>query len=211
MKTFAEFIKQKYFEQSTVGTEFVDETQIDSAYQKSKFAVKLVQLYDQMTGQKLLTNISTIATLNQGVYGLYNSAENKKVIGPNISNKVKMIFGDEVVQSNKLDKIPNAVIKQYAPDVDLSQIKPSDVIHINIQKHIAAHGDTLETVLEIASTIVHECTHELELQTTGRTNEVGPVAASHKFLDWTKKNWTTIIERIPALAQLPKKGSEFGV
>ena len=35
MKTFAEFIKQKYFEQSTVGTEFVDETQIDSAYHKS--------------------------------------------------------------------------------------------------------------------------------------------------------------------------------
>lgn len=211
MKTFAEFIKKKYFEQNTVGTELVDETQIDSAYQKSKYAVKLVQLYDQMTGQKLLTNISTIATLNQGVYGLYNSAENKKVIGPNVSNKVRMIFGDEVIQSNKLDKIPNAIIKQYIPDVDLNKIKPSDVIRINIQKHMAAHGDTLETVLEIASTIVHECTHELELQTTGRTSEVGPVAASQRFLDWTKKNWNTIVGRIPDLARIPKKGSEFGV
>jgi hypothetical protein len=211
MRTFAEFIKQKYFEQNTVGTELVDETQIDSAYQKSKYAVKLVQLYDQMTGQKLLTNISTIATLNQGVYGLYNSAENKKVIGTNVLNKVKMIFGDEVIQSNKLDKIPNAIIKQYIPDVDLNQIKPSDVIRINIQKHMAAHGDTLETVLEIASTIVHECTHELELQTTGRTSEVGPVAASQRFLDWTKKNWNTIVGRIPDLARIPKKGSEFGV
>lgn len=211
MRTFAEFIKQKYFEQNTVGTELVDETQIDSAYQKSKYAVKLVQLYDQMTGQKLLTNISTIATLNQGVYGLYNSAENKKVIGTNVLNKVKMIFGDEVIQSNKLDKIPNAIIKQYIPDVDLNQIKPSDVIRINIQKHMAAHGDTLETVLEIASTIVHECTHELELQTTGRTSEVGPVAASQRFLDWTKKNWNTIVGRMPDLARIPKKGSEFGV
>jgi hypothetical protein len=65
--------------------------------------------------------------------------------------------------------------------------------------------------LEIASTIVHECTHELELQTTGRTSEVGPVAASQRFLDWTKKNWNTIVGRIPDLARIPKKGSEFGV
>ena len=50
MGKFLEYIN----EQSTIGTEFVDERQIDAAYDKSKFAVKLVQIYSQMTGQKLV-------------------------------------------------------------------------------------------------------------------------------------------------------------
>jgi hypothetical protein len=198
-------------EQSTIGTEFVDERQIDAAYDKSKYAVKLVQIYSQMTGKKLLNNISTISTLNQGVYGLYNSGENKKIIGNQVANKVKMTFGDDVIQGQKLDQVPNAVIKKYIPDIDLKHLQPSDVIRVNVQKHIAAHGDTLETVIEIASTIVHEATHEIELQTTGQTNETGPENASKQFLSWVKSNWNTIIQRIPDLNKLQRKGLNFGI
>jgi hypothetical protein len=207
MGKFLEYIN----EQSTIGTEFVDERQIDAAYDKSKYAVKLVQIYSQMTGKKLLNNISTISTLNQGVYGLYNSGENKKIIGNQVANKVKMTFGDDVIQGQKLDQVPNAVIKKYIPDIDLKHLQPSDVIRVNVQKHIAAHGDTLETVIEIASTIVHEATHEIELQTTGQTNETGPENASKQFLSWVKSNWNTIIQRIPDLNKLPRKGLNFGI
>ncbi len=207
MGKFLEYIN----EQSTIGTEFVDERQIDAAYDKSKYAVKLVQIYSQMTGQKLLNNISTISTLNQGVYGLYNSGENKKIIGNQVANKVKMTFGDDVIQGKKLDQVPNAVIKKYIPDIDMKHLQPSDVIRVNVQKHIAAHGDTLETVIEIASTIVHEATHEIELQTTGQTNETGPENASKQFLSWVKSNWNTIIQRIPDLNKLPRKGLNFGI
>ena len=75
----------QWLEQSTLGTEMVDERQIDSAYDKAKFSVKLVQMYDETLprDQRLLLNISTIATLNKGVYGMYSSAEDKKVIGAN--------------------------------------------------------------------------------------------------------------------------------
>jgi hypothetical protein len=198
---FLDYYK-KLNELTTLGTEEVDEHQIDMAYNKAKYSVKLVQLYDQMTNQKLLTNISTIATLNQGVYGLYNSVENKKVIGNNVANKVKMKFGQDVMQNHKIDQVPNVVIKQYIPDVDLKQIQPSDVIHVNVQKHLQTHGDSKETIIELASTIVHECTHELELQTTGKTSEVGPVNAERRFKDWVQKNWTTIVSKIPELGRM---------
>ena len=122
-----------------------------------------------------------------------------------------MTFGDDVIQGQKLDQVPNAVIKKYIPDIDMKHLQPSDVIRVNVQKHIAAHGDTLETVIEIASTIVHEATHEIELQTTGQTNETGPENASKQFLSWVKSNWNTIIQRIPDLNKLPRKGLNFGI
>jgi hypothetical protein len=197
---------KQWIEQTTLGTEFVDERQIDAAYDKAKYSVKLVQLYDQMTGQKLLTNISTIATLQQGVYGLYNSAENKKVLKSNLSPKIvgelEMKFGKDVFSSNKISRIPNAVIKQYVPSFDTNLLVPSDVIRINVQKHLQSHGDSIQAIIEIASTIVHECTHELELQTTGKTSEIGPEVAEKKFLAWIKQNWNTILTRIPQLKTL---------
>ena len=193
---------KSFFEQSTIGTEFVDSRQLDIAYNKGKQAIQLVQLYDKMTGQKLLTNISTIATLPSGAFGLYNSAENKKVIGPGILNKIKMKFGQDVLSTNKLNQVPNAVIKQYIPDIDTHQLVPSDVIRVNVAKHIAAHGDTLQAFLEIASTIVHECTHEMELQSTGKTSEIGPKAAEDNFKNWVNKNWNVILTRIPVLKTL---------
>lgn len=193
-------------EDMTLGTEFVDERQLDAAYDKAKYSVKLVQLYDATlpADQKLLLNISTIATLNQGVYGMYTSAEDKKVIGPQVLAKLRLKFGDEMIQNQSIQRLPAQVIKRYVPDVDLNQIKSSDVIHVNVQKHLQTHGDSIGAVLEIASTIVHECTHELERQKTGTTSEVGPVQAEQRFMAWVRSNWNTILSRIPQLKTLPQ-------
>ena len=193
---------RSWLEQNTVGTEEVDSRQLDAAYDKAKYAVRLVRLYDKMTNQKLLTNISTIATLSQGVFGLYNSGENKKVIGPAAAAKLRMRFGQDVMANNTLNRLPTVVIKQYVPDIDERQIQPSDVIHVNVQKHLAAHGDSMAAILEIASTIVHECTHELEMQATGRTSEAKPQAAERAFMTWVQKNWQTIRTQIPELTTL---------
>ncbi len=191
-------------ENMTLGTEIVDARQLDAAYDKAKYAVRLVQLYDATLPAdfKLLLNISTIATLNQGVYGMYASSEDRKVIGPQALAKLRLKFGDEMLRNRNIERLPAAVIRQYVPDIDMKQIKPSDVIHVNVQKHLQTHGDSLNAVLEIASTIVHECTHELEKQRTGTTSEVGPVQAEKRFMEWVRSNWNTILQRIPQLKEL---------
>jgi hypothetical protein len=199
------FSKWFYEQGSTIGTENVDESQINSAYKNTKYSVRLVRLYDKLTNQSLLKNISTIALLQSGAYGLYSSSENKKIIGPSVINKLKMKFGSDILMTQKLNSVPNAVIKKYIPDIDVNQLQPSDVIRVNVQKHLATHGDTLEAVLEIASTIVHECTHELELQNYGQTSEVGPTQAEKRFMDWVSKNWIIIRQNIPELASLRRK------
>jgi hypothetical protein len=195
MRTFLEWM-------NTVGTDNVDERQINVLYNNAKLSVKLVQLYSKMTGQKILHNVSTIAPLNQGVYGLYNSAENKKVIGPAVANKIKFKFNQNTLNQTTLDKLPNNVIKQHLPDIDINQIKPSVVIHVNVNKIVRELGDTKEAVIEIASTIIHEATHDLEYQSTGKTNEVGPKNAESKFRYWVNKNWNFIVSKIPQLSNL---------
>ncbi len=185
----------KWLEQTTVGTELVDSSKIDVLYEKAKISVQIVQLYDKMTNQKLLTNISTIAPLSSGVYGMYMSSENHKVIGKEILDKMKLLFPKDIMLDKKLQTLPNAVLKQYLPDLDEKQIIPSDTIHVNIQKILKQLGDTPQAILEIASTIIHEATHELELQTTGKTSEVGPVAAERKFIDWSKSNWNLLSKK----------------
>lgn len=185
------------FENSTIGNENV-ESKIDQLYDKAKYAIKLVQLYSRSTGQSLLNNISTVAPLYSGVYGLYNSAENKKVIGPLVANKIRFKFNQPMMQQN-LNRLPNSVIKQYFPDIDEKQIAPSDVIHVNVQKIVRELGDTKEAVLEIASTIVHEATHELEFQTKGKTDEVGPKKAEEVFKNWVRANWNLVASKIPQL------------
>jgi len=193
---------QKWLEQNTLGTEFVDEKQIDLIYDNAKYAVKLVQLYSKMTGQKLLNNISTIAPLSSGVYGLYNSKENKKVIGPTAANKIKFKFGQNIVDKNNLNQIPNVVIKNYIPDIDINQLKPSVVIHVNVNKIVSELGDSKQAIIEIASTIIHEATHDLEFQSTGKTSEIGPRSAEYKFKSWVDKNWNLITSRIPQLSSI---------
>jgi hypothetical protein len=183
---------------ATVGTENV-ESKIDHLYDKAKFAIKIVQIYSKENRLNLLKNISTIAPLNSGVYGLYNSAENKKVIGPSVANKIKFKFGNNLVQQNNVQKLPNAVIKQHIPDIDTNHLVPSDVIHVNVQKIVKELGDTRQALIEIASTIVHEATHEIEFQNTGKTDEIGPKKAEEAFKSWAEKNWGRISSLIPQI------------
>jgi hypothetical protein len=188
---------------NTVGTENVD-SKIDFLYNKAKYAVKLVQLYDRKTNQKLLTNISTIADLHRsGVYGLYNSAENKDVIGPRSTN-TKFTFGQSTYDQHKnnLRNLPPAVINQHKPNIDPSRLVPSDVIHINVREIVSRLGDTKEAIIEMAGTIVHECTHDIEFREKGKTSEPGPVQAKKAFKAWADPagpNWKTIIAAIPQL------------
>lgn len=193
-------ISFREWQAKTLGTEEV-ESQIDAIYDKAKYAIKLVQLYDRSTNQNLLKNISTIAPLNTGVYGLYASSENKKVIGPEIANQMRFKFGNDLMSQNKINKLPNAVIKQHLPDIDEKKLVPSDVVHVNVTKILRELGDSKEAVIEIASTIIHEATHELEFQ-SGKmqaNKEAGPVNAEIKFKNWVQKNWNLIIRQIPQL------------
>lgn len=185
--------------EGTLGTDDVN-SQIDALYDKAKYAVRLVQLYSSSTKKGILKNISTIAPLHAGVYGLYNSRENKKVIGPAASNKIKFKFGQEFMNSTNLQNLPNAVIKKYIPDIDEGQLTPSDVIHVNVKRIVAELGDSFQSVLEIASTIVHEATHELEFQKFGKTDENGPRRAEAEFKAWVASNRQLVLSRIPQIA-----------
>jgi len=205
-----------WFEAITLGTEEVDERQIDSAYKNAKYAVKLVQMYDKSLplNDKLLLNVSTIATLNQGVYGLYNSKEAKEVITnqipPQILNKIKMIFGNDIIGKESIDNlsrdtikgIPLAVIKQKIPEINVSMLKSSDVIHVNVQKHVSEHGDTAEGIFELASTIVHESQHALDMSKNNKTDEGSAKGAEKRFSDWFKRNINQIKSQIPLFASI---------
>jgi hypothetical protein len=193
MLGFTEWIRE-----STVGNDQVF-SQIDALYDKAKYAIKLVQVYSKATNQSLLNNISTIAPLNSSVYGLYNSGENRRIIGPAAASKVKFKFGQDALQNQDLQKIPQYVIKQYIPDIDERQIVPSNVIRVNVRKIVSEMGDTPETVIEIASTIIHEATHEMEFQASGKTDENGPKRAEDAFRKWVRDNWRTVVSRIPQL------------
>lgn len=189
----------RWMVENTLGTEEVV-SQIDMLYDKAKYAIKLVQLYSKSTNKRLLNNISTIAPLNSAVYGLYNSGENKKVIGPQASSKIRFKFGQETFNNfSKIHKLPNAVIKQHIPDIDDRQIIPSDIIHVNVTKIVKDLGDSPQAVIEIASTIVHEATHEIEFQTKGKTDETGPRKAEQDFKSWVYANRGLISSRIPQI------------
>ena len=179
---------KSWLEVNTVGTKEVDESKIDALYDKAKISVKLVQMFNE----KLLYNINTIIPLQSGVYGLYNSAKNQKVIDQQEAEKIRLKFGKDVIDKHQIDMIPNIVLKQKMPEIDLNKIHPSDTIEVNVSRILRELGNTKRAVIEIASTIVHEATHENELQTKGSTSEIGPKAAEVQFLNWVKANKATI-------------------
>jgi len=184
----------------TLGTELVDESQIDSVYDKAKISVKLVQLYARENRLKLLNNISTVANLSSGAYGLYNSAMNKKVINQNAIQKIRFKFGDDIFKNNKINSIPEVVIRKYIPEIQDVEVQPSDVIYVNVNRIIKELGDTPQAILEIASTIVHEATHEKEREEKGSTSETLPVMEEKKFLNWFKINKIRLVQKFPQLS-----------
>lgn len=197
------------YNESTVGTEEVDASQIMAVYNKALQSVELVRMYDQQTGQRLLTNISTIGSLAPAnAYGVFMSSENQKVLGADVEAKIKLLYPNDPTLGKKLQKLPKHTLLQYLPNLNPNSIIPSDVIHVDVRKHLLQHGDSPAAILEIASTIVHEATHVLEFEQTGKTND-GPASAAKqaegRFLGWAKANWPAISQRFSFQGDFPLK------
>jgi hypothetical protein len=210
MKKFGEWLS----EQNTLGTDNV-ESQIDRLYDKAKYAIKIVQMYVRQSAEEkdLLKNISTIAPLNSGVYGLYNSGNNKAIIGQPANSTVRFKFGaPTVANQDSIQKLPLSVIRKYLPEIPPNQIKPSDVIQVNVRRIVSEMGDSMEAIIQIASTIVHEATHEKEYRLsnspTPNLGETGPQAAEKKFMAWVSANWNNILANIPELNKLSFKNPQ---
>jgi hypothetical protein len=185
MNSFKEwFIK----EDATLGTEFVVD-QISSVYNKAKLAIKLVQEYDKTLkpGYKLLPNINTVAQLSADphIFGLYKTDEKKKIISnkvpPQIADKIKTTF------RGKEGSVPEITLHKYFPQLKPEDVLESDMIRINVNSIVRSFGDTPRAVLEIAKSIVHEATHELEHELKGATQD-GPGTAVEKAED-AFENW----------------------
>jgi hypothetical protein len=170
-----------------------DEKQIDALYNKARLAVDLVKMYDP----KLLDNISTIADLASGAYGLYSSGDNKKIL-PQETEKSILYWGK--VNRHNLDTIPEKTLLQYYPQLKPNDITPSDTIRVNVRRILREFQSDFDRIIQIASTIVHEATHEMERETTGKTSETTAYAAERKFMDWVKANLKNIQARFPELA-----------
>lgn len=184
--------------------ENVDARQLDAAYDKAHIAVEIVRMFDQTLpkGQKLLNNISTIANLNAGAYGLYNSSQNRKVLPPDVRDEIKFRFGDDYLKKYNMASLPRAVLKRYFPKLQDNQIKSGDVINVNIGRILREFGDSLRAILEIASTIVHEATHEMEREMGRPAGEGGPQMAERRFMTWANQNMARILQRFPELKSL---------
>lgn len=200
---FKDFINENF----TLGTENVDSSQIEAAYNKAKLSVKLVQLYDSSTNQHLLKNINTIATLGSGVFGMYMSHENRRAIGKNVVDQFKLLFPQDMMLSQKLQTLPSAVIKQYFPNVNERDLQPSDTIRVNVHSIVSKFGDTKEAIVEIASTIIHEATHDMDFHNKTQSlskaqAETNADNAETAFENWVQKNWEFIKQRIPEFARM---------
>ena len=172
----------------------VDERQIDQLYDKARISVQLVKMYRP----NLLFNISTIADLATGAYGLYNSAENGQVLDPGAEQRL-IYYGK--VDRNRIRSLPRRILKQYFPNLKPQEVKVNDTVHINIRRILNESKTDLEAVIRIAATIVHECTHEIEGETKGHTEETGPEAEARKFVAWAKQNMQKITQQFPQLSQ----------
>lgn len=139
-----------------------------------------------------------------GVYGIYNSGENKKVLPPDLEKR--LIYWGKV-DKNNIGNIPEVTIRKYFPDVQANAIKKSDTIHVNINRILGEKNTEIEIVFEIASTIVHEAVHELERETTGVTSEIGPKNAENAFKQWFESNMKTILQKNPDLGMPNRRKS----
>ena len=204
-----------YLEQSIyAGVEDADAEQLNRVYNKSKLAVKIVQEYDKATNKKYLTDITTIAPISRtGIYGLYNSAENKYVLGSKFNKQKYNTFTQE--QLDKMSRLPEDVLRQNKVPEDLIQsIQPTDTIHVNVLSIYKTFNDLqkagkispeeaqINIIREIASTIIHESQHDAERRKTGKTSESGPEAAEHEFNAWFKSNLNMLKSRFPELAKV---------
>ena len=180
-----------------------DISQIESIYNKSHVALKLAEAWPE--GKRLLSKVSVVSNLASGVYGIFMSKENKKILPPDIENKI-IHYGK--VDKNQIQTLPNAYIKQMFPDIDVNRIQETDTVHVNVRRIITEIKDDLNRIIEIASTIIHEATHVEDFQ--GKTKEKltmhnDPASEAHAqnneklFQAWVKSNMKTLILKIPEL------------
>ena len=180
-----------------------DISQIESIYNKSHVALKLAEAWPE--GKRLLSKVSVVSNLASGVYGIFMSKENKKILPPDIDSKI-IHYGK--VDKNQIQTLPNAYIKQMFPDIDVNRIQETDTIHVNVRRIITEIKDDLNRIIEIASTIIHEATHVEDFQ--GKTKEKltmhsDPASEAHAqnneklFQAWVKSNMKTLILKIPEL------------
>ena len=132
------------FEQS----DLPDYGEIESIYDKARVAVQIVKLYNP----KLIENISTIANLASGAYGLHDADEKRR-----------------------------------------------DTIHVNVRRILNQSRSDHDAIFQIASTIIHEATHEMEREAKGSGSEPGPQAEEQKFKQWAEQNMEKLHEMFPEL------------
>ena len=202
-----------YLEQTSfAGIEDVDVSQLERVYNKSRLAVKIVQMYDKATNNKYLTDITTVTPISKaGIYGLYNSAENKAILGKQY-NKQKYTFTQQ--ELDKMSSLPQDALRQHkVPEEVVQSIQPTDTIHVNVLNIYKTFNDLqkagkispeeaqINIIREIASTIIHESQHDTERRKTGKTGEAGPQAAEQKFNSWFKSNLNMLKSRFPELTK----------
>lgn len=170
---FKEFLKENIFGD-------VDASQIETIYDKAKIAVALVKKYKP----ELLKNISVIANLPSGAYGVYThfklKGQSKNPSGIVYKNKENNV---------PLNQLPKQVIAQHFPNINPSKLEKGDVIKVNIQGVLNNPNikTDFETVKQIAGIIVHECVHKEEVDKTGQTSETNPERIQREFLQFLDK------------------------
>jgi hypothetical protein len=182
----------------------VDESEIDQLYDKSKISVELVKMYKP----ELLQNVSTIASLSGPhagrAYGLYNSGENQDIIDSAEEQRLIWRSGGRLTK-DRLKGIQPKILQQYYPDLDMRKVNPGDTIHVNIPKILRdpqVQSD-YDAVVQIASTIVHECTHDDEFRKRNQTSELGPDREQAEFSRW--------LNRPDVQDHIQKRLQQFGV
>ena len=153
---FVKWLKLR--EQSTVGTEFVNASQVLSKYGRVKDSIELVRMYDQHLAddRKILADISTIADLHSGqAFGLFINTDNSNVIGQDVLDQIRKVYPNDPLIDKKVQKLSRKQILDHLPK-DVSQkinprkIIPSAVIRLNISDHLRKYGDSPAAIIEIA-------------------------------------------------------------
>ena len=177
MKTFNEWIGQK---------NKVDERQIDSIYDKSHFAIELINEFDP----DLLSRVSTVANLAVGAYGLFKSVEASKQLPPDVERW--LIY--KGVKKEQIGQVPQMILKKWG--VDDKKIQIGDTIHVNVRRILSQSKNDLDAILQIASTVAHESVHVKEREFTGTSSETAPMAVEQKFMAWAQQNLDKIRQQI---------------
>jgi len=172
-----------------ISSSAVDESEIDR-YRFSYIAVRLVLWYNE----SLLDPVKKIGDLPSGAYGVFNTAENERILPDGVKESIGL---SEDAPDSWSATIPETTLKQYFPNIN---IVANNTIRINISRIMSEQSDDWSIVSEIASTIVHEATHVREWESYGFTSEGGPEMAEKMFLSWVGIHRDEILNSYPDIA-----------